>query len=144
MVAVMMLSAALLVQEKPRLDALVVNSAGAPAAVVAAARMTADAIFQRAGIDIDWFDRESIARRNRSPRSMYVVRIVPAAALPSNAFGDRLGFAVIGSRIASVLYPAVESLAERTDSETGVLLGPYWRTSSVTCCSAAVRTPFVA
>jgi hypothetical protein len=73
-------------------------------------------VFQRAGVDVVWLD----ATTHVVTPSAYFVRVV-ANAPPASA--TALGFAILDSRVASVLYPRVGQLAAASVVDIGTALG---------------------
>jgi hypothetical protein len=111
----------------PTMRVLVLNPAGAPAAVLVAAEETAGRLFDQAGIQTRWRvagvpavhpDEASAADFG----SMIMVSLMSAAMEARlHAPATELGFAVAGGRLANVMYGRVERLAGSTADLATVL-----------------------
>jgi hypothetical protein len=121
MVEAMMLAASVLVSGVPRIDVLVLNNADVPAPIVAGARTAAQTIFTSAGIEIHWADAQFVRAQCQSLKTVYSIRIVNSAT--PHVAGDTLGFAFTETRVASVLYPAVDDFARAGRADVRRILG---------------------
>jgi hypothetical protein len=109
---------------------LVVNSAGAPPAVVADAERAAQRIFAPTGIEPAWREASLTAsdvpgsRDSSDLASMIIVTLLsPSMEARSTLPTTALGFAVSGSRMASIFYSRIERVASQGAVDLGTLLG---------------------
>ena len=99
---------------------LVSDAAGIPAEVAAEARQTTERIFRRLNVEISWVDPAS---SNLALTTPYVIRVVMSMnAGWHDASSRSLGFAMPGTRVATVVYPRVLQLAGDS-AGAGVVLG---------------------
>jgi hypothetical protein len=106
-------------------DVLVTDQMRVPLEVLAAAKETAARIFRKADVEVSWFTRDTVWSRPAPIASLYTIRVVERATQwrPKSPSVDALGFAVIGSRVATVLYPRIEQLAGGSIRDTSIALG---------------------
>lgn len=109
---------------------LVLNTAGAPPTVVAAAEEAAARVFRRAGIETTW---RNGAGAGAAPgpdaadddlRSVIIINLIPPSMEPRTLGpGTVMGFAVSGGRLASIMYGRVERLAQSASTDLATTLG---------------------
>jgi hypothetical protein len=116
-------------------DVLVHDEAGVPPDVAATARRIAGHIFSGFDVEIVWFDAgsarcrrdtlDSVAAQRSFLTSLYAMRIVASASRwqPNAPSANALGFAVPGSRVASVIFPRIAQMAGDSGADAGVVLG---------------------
>jgi hypothetical protein len=111
--------------ERRCVDVLVTDQMHVPLEVLEAAKDTAARIFRKADVEVSWFTRDTVWSRPGPIASPYTIRVVERATQwqPKSPSVDALGFAVIGSRVASVLYPRIEQLAGGSIRDTSIALG---------------------
>jgi hypothetical protein len=111
--------------ERHCVDVLVTDQMHVPLKVLASAIDTAARIFRQADIEVSWLTRDTVWSRSEPIASLYAVRVVERATQwqPKSPSVDALGFAVIGSRVATVIYPRIEQLAGGSIRDTSIALG---------------------
>jgi hypothetical protein len=111
--------------ERRCVDVLVTDQMRVPGEVLAAAKDTAARIFRKADVEVSWFTRDTVLSRPGPIASLYTIRVVERATQwrPKSPSVEALGFAVIGSRVATVLYPRIEQLAGGSIRDTSIALG---------------------
>jgi hypothetical protein len=119
--------------EQLTLDVFQYDDVGVAPAIVRESRQTVARIFSRLDVQIVWFDRHDAqcrqdtldtAARRAFLTSAYTIRLAASSNTWLNTPSARaLGFAVAGTRVATVLYPRVEQLGRRTGSDVAVVLG---------------------
>jgi hypothetical protein len=98
---------------------LVSDAAGIPAGVAADARRTTERVFGRLHVEISWVDP---APSNLALTRPYVIRVVRSTNPKWHDAPSRsLGFAVPGTRVATVVYPRVLQIAGNTGNVALVL-----------------------
>jgi len=95
---------------------LIYSQTVVPPEIIGRAQDTTTGIFHHLDVDVAW--REVSTRTVSS--SDYIVRLVTAAP-PASA--NALGFAIVGTHMASVQYPRVEQLATASGMEIATVLG---------------------
>jgi hypothetical protein len=99
---------------------LVSDAAGIPVQVAAEARQTTERIFRRFNVEISWVDPAS---SNLDLTMPYVIRVVRSTNSQWHDASSRsLGFAMPGTRVATVVYPRVLQIAGDS-AGVGVVLG---------------------
>ncbi|MEP6917602.1 MAG: hypothetical protein ABJC89_18265, partial [Acidobacteriota bacterium] len=109
---------------------LVVNTAGAPTNVVAAAEEAAARVFRRAGIDTTWRNGSgegTVAGTGAADddlKSSIIINLMsPSMEARAVAPPTVMGFAVSGGRLASIMYGRVERLAQNASTDLATTLG---------------------
>ena len=110
---------------------LIDDQANAPAPTLAEAQRVAAKVFRHAGVDLHWVVPPVAGGvRDGVPigvgtaaflRSLYVVRLAANSSAQSRA--NAVGFSAPGTRIATVVYPRVEQLANGDRRQLSQILG---------------------
>jgi hypothetical protein len=102
---------------------LVLNTAGAPAAVLSEAEKAAARVFQAAGIETTW-RHAGTGTVDDDLTSMIIINLMSASMeARMKAPATVMGFAVSGARLASIMYGRVERLAQADATDLATLLG---------------------
>jgi hypothetical protein len=116
------------------LDVILYDDVGVSPAIVAGGRQTVARIFSRLDVQIAWFDRSNVyCRQDRLDAgarrafltATYTIRLAAGTSTwrPDTPSAHALGFAVPGTRVATVLYPRVEQVGSQTGVDIAVVLG---------------------
>ena len=102
---------------------LVLNTAGAPVAVLSEAEKAAARVFQAAGIETTW-RQAGTGTVDDDLTSMIIINLMSASMeARMNAPATVMGFAVSGARLASIMYGRVERLAQANATDLATVLG---------------------
>ena len=117
--------------EPPTVRVLIDAQADAPAPTLAEAQRVAAKVFRQAGVDLHWVVppvaggvREDLPINMGTAaflKSLYVVRLAANPSAQSRA--NAVGFSLSGTRIATVIYPRVEQLANGDRRQLSQILG---------------------
>ena len=102
---------------------LVLNTAGAPVAVLSEAEKAAARVFQAAGIETTW-RQAGTGTVDDDLTSMIIINLMSASMeARMKAPATVMGFAVSGARLASIMYGRVERLAQANATDLATVLG---------------------
>jgi hypothetical protein len=134
-IAAMLSTTAISGTEPLHLDVFVHEGVGLAPEIAAGGREAVARIFNRLDVQVVWLDRQPPACRPGALdnldaqrdwlRSLFMIRLVATAATPraNVPSAAALGFAIPGTRVASVIYPRVEQLARESGSDAAMVLG---------------------
>jgi len=102
---------------------LVLNTAGAPVAVLSEAEKATARVFRAAGIETTW-RHAGTGTVDDDLTSMIIINLVSASMeARMKAPATVMGFAVSGARLASIMYGRVERLAQANATDLATVLG---------------------
>ena len=115
------------------IDAVLHDDAGVPTVTLVRALAAADAVFDNAGIRLEWLQGDRARCLNALPadaparqgflRSLISVRIVGRTVEPDGARPNTLGQAPTGTRVVTIFYGRVEEYARSAGGDAGIVLG---------------------
>ena len=102
---------------------LVLNTAGAPVAVLSEAEKATARVFRAAGIETTW-RQAGTGTVDDDLTSMIIINLMSASMeARMKAPATVMGFAVSGARLASIMYGRVERLAQANATDLATVLG---------------------
>jgi hypothetical protein len=112
----------------PRLQIRLYDTAGMAAPDLALARETVDAIYARAGVEVDWVDCSAPVPTGECAKvpglSTVLVRVVPQKSPIADALGDSLiDYVAHRGTLATIFAGQVRAMAARARVGAGLLLG---------------------